>query len=115
MTFAITGASGQLARLAADRLLARVDAAEVVLLTRTPSSLQDYADRGVAVRAADFDDPSSLAAAFARVDRLLLISTDASGSPVDRHRAAIDAARAAGVSRIAYTSVAQPVADNPAL
>jgi hypothetical protein len=46
---------------------------------------------------------------------VLLISTAASGSPVDRHRAAIDAARAAGVSRIAYTSVTQPVADNPAL
>lgn len=35
--------------------------------------------RGVIVREADFDDPASLAKAFAGVHRLLLISTDAIG------------------------------------
>lgn len=110
-TYAITGASGQLGSLAADLLLERVGAADVVLLTRSPERL----DRpGVTVRAADFDDPTTLATAFEGVDELLLVSTDAVGSRVEGHRRAIEAARAAGVRRVLYTSVVDPSADNPA-
>lgn len=110
-TYAITGASGQLGSLAADLLLERVDAADVVLLTRSPERL----DRpGATVRAADFDDPTTLATAFEGVDELLLVSTDAVGSRVEGHRRAIEAAKAAGVRRVLYTSVVDPSADNPA-
>jgi len=115
MSYAITGASGQLGRLAAARLLDQVDPSEVVLLSRTPASLQEFAARGATVRAADFTDPASLRDAFAGVRRLLLISTDTVGSRVAAQRAAIDAAKSAGVERIAYTSVPRPDADNPAL
>ena len=66
---------------------------------------EDLADRGVVVRRADFADQDSLAAAFAGADKLLLISA---AVPVDErvanHRRAIDAALAAGVSLVAYTS-----------
>lgn len=110
-TYAITGASGQLGSLAADLLLERVDAADVVLLSRSPERL----DRpGATVRAADFDAPATLATAFEGVDELLLVSTDAVGSRVEGHRRAIEAARAAGVRRVLYTSVVDPSADNPA-
>ncbi|MEI7058977.1 SDR family oxidoreductase [Nocardioides sp. CCNWLW239] len=114
MTLAITGASGQLGRLVADQLLATVDPAEVVLLTRDPAKLADYAERGADVRAADFDKPADLVDAFAGVDRVLLISTDVVGARVEGHRAAIDAAAKAGVRHIAYTSVPEPTSDNPA-
>lgn len=114
MTIAVTGASGQLGRLVAEGLLQRVAPSDVVLLTRDPARLADLAERGADVRAADFGDPSTLAAAFAGVDRLLLISTDVVGARLEGHLAAIDAARAAGVRHVAYTSVPEPVGANPA-
>ncbi len=114
MTYAVTGASGQLGRLVTTRLLAAVDPREVVLLTRDPARLSEAAEAGADVRAADFGRPASLPAAFAGVDRLLLISTDTVGDRVAGHRAAIEAAVAAGVSQISYTSVPEPDASNPA-
>lgn len=114
MTIAITGASGHLGRLVADQLLDTVDPAEVVLLTRDPAKLADYAARGADVRAADFDKPDELVDAFAGVERVLLISTDVVGARVEGHRNAIDAAAKAGVRHIAYTSISEPTPDNPA-
>jgi NAD(P)H dehydrogenase (quinone) len=114
MTVAVTGASGQLGRLVVDDLLSRVEPAEIVLTSRKPESLAAYAERGVTVRSADFDDPASLGEAFAGVDRLLLISTDVIGRRVEGHQAAIDAARGAGVRHIVYTSIPGTIADNPA-
>ena len=114
MKYAITGASGQLGRLAADELLERVPAGDVVLITRRPDSLADYAARGVEVRAGDFTDAASLPAAFAGVDRLLLVSTDAVGTRLPGQVAAVKAAATAGVRRIAYTSITRPEEGNPA-
>ena len=45
-------------------------------LTRDPAKLADLAARGVEVRKGDFDDPATLPAAFAGVDRALIVSTD---------------------------------------
>jgi NAD(P)H dehydrogenase (quinone) len=114
MTLVITGAAGHLGRRTAERLLDLVDPATVVLVTRRPAELADLAGRGADVRAGDFDDPASLDAAFAGGERLLLISTDAVGRRVAQHRAAIDAAVRAGVRHVAYTSLPNPVAENPA-
>ncbi len=115
MTIAITGASGHLGRATADFLLKVVDPREIVLITRQPEVLRDLAHRGVEVRRGDFTDPSTLATAFAGVDRLLLISTDAIGARLDGHRAAISAAAEAGVRHVIYTSVPRPVPANPAM
>jgi NAD(P)H dehydrogenase (quinone) len=114
MSLVITGAAGHLGRRTAERLLDRVDPAEVVLVTRRPAELGDLAARGADVRAGDFDDPASLDAAFAGGERLLLISTDALGRRVTQHRTAIDAAVRAGVRHIAYTSLPNPAPGNPA-
>ena len=114
MKYAITGASGQLGRLTADELLERVPASDVVLITRRPESLSEYAARGVDVRAGDFTDPASLPAAFAGIDRLLIVSTDAVGTRLPGQVAAVAAAADAGVARIAYTSITRPEPENPA-
>jgi NAD(P)H dehydrogenase (quinone) len=103
----VTGASGQLGRLAVEALLRRgVPASDIIATGRDIAGIKEFADRGVVVRRADFADPDSLAAAFAGADKLLLISTTI---PVDErvanHRRAIDAAVAAGVSLVAYTSM----------
>lgn len=114
MTYAITGASGHLGRLTADALLQRTDPSEIVLITRDPDRLAEYADRGVQVRAGDFDRPETLDGAFAGVDDLLIISTDAVGSRVEGHRRAVEAAERAGVRRVLYTSFAELTDDHPA-
>ena len=114
MSYVITGAAGNLGRRTAELMLERVDPAALVLVTRRPDELADLAARGADVRRADFDSPESLAPAFAGGERLLLISTDVVGARVAGHKAAIDAAAAAGVGHVAYTSIPNPTDANPA-
>lgn len=99
---AVTGATGQLGRLVIEQLKVRAPAETLVALVRDPAKA---ADLGVQVRAADYDKPEALATALAGVDVLLLISSDAIGERVRQHRNVIEAAKAAGVKRIAYTSI----------
>jgi NAD(P)H dehydrogenase (quinone) len=113
MRVIVTGASGQLGRLAAEQLLDRLSPAEIILVTRRPHALADFAKRGVEVRHGDFDEPASLPEAFAGGDRMLLISTLAIGRRTEQHKCALDAAAAAGVRRVAYTSLTNPVAGHP--
>ena len=115
MTIAITGASGHLGRATANIVLGAIDPREVVLTTRHPELLADFAARGAVVRRVDFDNPRTLDTAFTGVERLLLISTDAVGARLDQQRAAIAAASDAGVRHVVYTSVPDPVPANPAL
>ncbi|WP_337184307.1 SDR family oxidoreductase [Shinella sp.] len=112
-TLLVTGASGQLGRLVLDALLAsgKVAPASIVATTRDIARLADYAEKGVTVRAADFEDAASLDAAFAGTTRALIISTDALDRPGRRlaqHKAAVAAAEKAGVQHILYTSMPQP-------
>ncbi|MDT7579809.1 MAG: hypothetical protein QOK35_1073 [Pseudonocardiales bacterium] len=103
-TYAVTGATGHLGRLVVAELLARgVPAADVVALARTPDKA---ADLGVPVRRADYADPATLPAALAGVDVLLLVSGNELGQRLPQHRAVIEAAKDAGVRRVAYTSIA---------
>ncbi|GAA0220232.1 SDR family oxidoreductase [Castellaniella daejeonensis] len=102
MTIAITGATGQLGRLVIERLKSHVDPDSLRALARTPSRA---AGLGIDVREADYDRPSTLEPALAGVDTLLLISSSEVGRRLAQHRHAIDAARAAGVRRIVYTSL----------
>jgi NAD(P)H dehydrogenase (quinone) len=104
-TYAVTGASGKLGRLVLDELLGQTDAANVVALVRDPAALGDYASRGVQVRKADYDDPASLKTALQGVDRVLLISGNAVGERERQHGNVIAAAKEAGVSYLAYTSI----------
>ena len=107
-TYAVTGATGQLGRLAVDSLLDRgVPGHQVVAIVRDPEKAKPLADAGVEVRVADYDQPETLGAALAGVDRLLLISGNAVGRRARQHKNVIDAARSAGVSRIVYTSIAK--------
>jgi NAD(P)H dehydrogenase (quinone) len=113
MTVIVTGASGHLGRLVADALLERADPSDIVLVTRHPRALRDLAERGVTVRHGDFDDPATLADAFAGGERALLVSTVAVGRRLAQHRAAIEAASAAGVRHLVYTSFPNPGPGHP--
>jgi len=106
MTIAVTGTSGHLGRLVVEQLLERgVPAQDIVATARTTSAVADLADRGVVVRRADYADSDSLDAALTGVTRLLLVSSSEIGQRVPQHRNVLDAARRAGVSLVAYTSV----------
>lgn len=100
----ITGASGNYGRGVTDALVAQGRAADLILITRTPAKLADRVAQGCTVREGDFDRPETLAAAVAGADTMLLISGTRVGARVVQHKAAIDAAAAAGVTRIVYTS-----------
>jgi NAD(P)H dehydrogenase (quinone) len=112
MVLGISGASGRLGRLSVEAALERVPSWELVITTRTPDSLRDYAERGVEVRFADFDQPESLPLAFAGIERMFMISaSNATGKRYDQHNAAINAARNAGVQRLVFPSM--PKVDDP--
>jgi uncharacterized protein YbjT (DUF2867 family) len=101
----ITGASGRLGTLILDRLLERVPADDIGVSVRDPGRATALAQRGVRVRRGDFTDPATLPSAFEGADQVLVVSASIAGpEAVAANTAAIDAARAAGASRILYTS-----------
>ena len=101
----VTGATGLLGGAVVERLLWKVPATEIGVSARDPAKATALAHRGVRVRRGDYDDAASLAHAFEGAEQLLLVSAAATGEPaLRRHRTAIDAARAAGVRRVVYTS-----------
>ena len=105
----VTGANGNLGGGVIAHLKRMVGPSGFVAGTRDPNSpfARELAASGVEVRRADFDDPASLPAAFAGVEAALFISTYAPNSErLGQNRNAIEAAKAAGVRRLAYTSFA---------
>ncbi|MFI6345546.1 NAD(P)H-binding protein [Streptomyces sp. NPDC050560] len=101
----VTGATGRLGRQIVERLLTRVPAERVGVSVRDARGARAFAERGVRVREADFTDSGALAHAFEGATQALLVSVDKMGEEcVKLHRAAIDAAVAAGARRILYTS-----------
>lgn len=80
----VTRASGYIGRRTVELLLEA--GAENVAASRYPEMLSDLASRGAEIRKADFDDPATLDLAFAGVERLLIVSTDAFGVPGKRQR-----------------------------
>ena len=111
----MTGASGRYGRLATEKLIAQGRARDLILITRTPAKLADCAQAGCEVRYGDFDRPETLRAAMTGADKLMLISGTRVGARVRQHRAAIDAAAAAGVRQIVYTSFVNVEPANPAI
>lgn len=102
MTIAVTGASGQLGRLVIENLKADAGVGDIIALARNPSKI---ADLGVTARAFDYDVADQLASALEGVHTLLLISASEIGRRVPQHVAVIEAAKAASVEHIVYTSL----------
>jgi uncharacterized protein YbjT (DUF2867 family) len=97
---AVTGATGGVGGRVARRL-AEAGAAQRLVVrdpTRAPAL------PGVDVARASYDDPASLRAALTGVPTLFLVSAGEHPDRVGLHRGAVDAALAAGVTRIVYLS-----------
>lgn len=107
MKLLVTGATGKLGSKIVNVLLAKVPADQLAVSVRNPEKAEDLRAKGIDVRHGDFDQPETLAAAFKGIDRLLIISADGdTETRIRQHNNAVDAAKNAGVSFIAYTSIA---------
>lgn len=103
----VSGGNGNLARSVIANLLGMTDPTNILVTTRDIESAnaRELTARGVTVRHGDFDAPETLGPAFAGASRALLISTYADNSErLRQNLAALEAAKAAGVRHILYTS-----------
>ncbi len=102
---AITGATGQLGQHVIENLLKTTPASHLVAIARNPKKAAPLSQRGIAVRQADYANEAALTTALQGVDKLLLISSSEVGQRTAQHRNVIQAAIAAKVKFIAYTSL----------
>ena len=102
---AITGATGQLGQHVLEALLKTVPASQIVAIVRTPAKAEALRQQGVVVRQADYTDEAPFTPALTGVHNLLLISSSEVGQRAVQHQTVINAAKAAGVKFIAYTSL----------
>lgn len=107
-TILVTGASGQLGPLVIEELLARgVPASTVRAGARSPQKLSDLSAAGVTAVALDYTSPETIATALDGVDTLVLISSSEVGQRAQQHQNVLDAAVAAGVTKLVYTSLTE--------
>ncbi len=103
MTIAITSVSGQLGAAITRAAIAMNPAETIIGLARSPDKVKDL---DVEVRPGDYADQQQLTGSLQGVDALLLVSGNAAPEErIGQHRNVLEAARAAGVTRIVYTSV----------
>lgn len=110
----VSGATGVLGRGVVEQLLGLVPAGRIGVSVRDPGAAADLAERGVRVRHGDFAEPATLAGAFEDAEQVLVVSGTTLGEAgVALHRAAVEAAVAAGAGRVLYTSHQGARPDSP--
>ena len=104
MKIGVSGASGNLGQAVLEELRTRGQGHSLVAISRTP----EKAGQGVEGRFGDYDQPESLAQAYAGLDRLLLIPTSdvRPGKRGEQNVTAIRAAVDAGVGHMVLMSSA---------
>lgn len=101
----VTGATGNLGKATIDFLLKKGAAPEsIIALVRDAAKAADLAASGVTVKIGDYNDYASLVAAFAGVDKLLLVSGNDIENRSKQQIDVVNAAKEAGVKHILYTS-----------
>lgn len=105
MTILVTGATGNLGRLIIESLLERGTSPQsIVAGVRDVAKGADLSALGVTLAVVDYDRPETIAAALDGVDSVALVSSSEVGRRVAQHRAVIDEAAKAGISKFVYTS-----------
>jgi uncharacterized protein YbjT (DUF2867 family) len=111
---AVTGANGALGSAAVEHLLNRLPANQLAVSVRDPEKARRFADRGVRVRAASYDDPAALRESLEGAKQVLLVSQNSpSEDGLSLHRNVIEAAVAVGAERVLYTSHQNVRGDSP--
>ncbi|MBS9398936.1 SDR family oxidoreductase [Pediococcus acidilactici] len=104
MNILVTGATGNFGGYALKVLQDLVPEDNLYGLARTEEKGAKLKEAGIKVRIGDYTDSASLQKAFEGIDRLLFVSSTTDGDRQAQHRDVVEAAKAAGVSYIAYTS-----------
>ncbi|MFI9616003.1 SDR family oxidoreductase [Streptomyces sp. NPDC052023] len=105
MGIVITGATGHLGRHVVEQLLRKVPAHGITAVARDAEKARGLAERGVRIALADYNAPATFDTLFSAGDKVLLISgNEFDKDRVAQHQVVIDAAKAAGVALLAYTS-----------
>ncbi|MER5879757.1 MULTISPECIES: SDR family oxidoreductase [unclassified Streptomyces] len=105
MSIVVTGATGHLGRHVVEQLLEKVPAEQITAVVRDEAKASDLAARGVRLAVADYNAPATFDGLFSAGDKVLLISgNEFDKGRVGQHQVVIDAAKAAGVALLAYTS-----------
>ncbi|MFM9449712.1 SDR family oxidoreductase [Streptomyces europaeiscabiei] len=105
MSIVVTGATGHLGKFVVEGLLEKVPAEQITAVVRSAEKAAGFAARGVKVVVADYNAPETFDGVLAAGDKVLLISgSEVGGDRVGQHKVVIDAAKAAGVALLAYTS-----------
>jgi NAD(P)H dehydrogenase (quinone) len=107
VTLAVTGATGALGQRVARALSER--GVETRLVVRDPSRAPQLPGAEVAV--ATYADGAAARAALDGVETLFMVSGAEAADRLDQHRAFVDAAAAAGVGHVVYTSFAGAAPD----
>lgn len=100
---AVTGATGALGRRVVGRLAA-AGGVPLRLVVRDAGRAPRVPGAEVVANPGGYSDPAGLQAALAGVDTVYLVSAAEAENRLEQHYAAVDAAVAAGVQRIVYTS-----------
>ena len=105
MNYLITGATGGFGNYAMEYLQQLVPQENIYVLARNEEKGKTLEEKGWNVRFGDYADYSSMKNALQGIDRLLFVS-GAPGNRQAEHENVVKAAKATGVSYIAYTSFA---------
>jgi len=101
----ITGATGHFGKAVIDFLLEKGTPANTIgALVRDREKATDFISKGISTRTGDYNDYSSLVAAFTGVDKLLLVSGSDIMNRLQQHKNVVNAAKEAGVKHLIYTS-----------
>ena len=102
----INGVDGNFGSLVAKYALELMNKEDLVFTAPKEESLKEYKEQGIQTAIANFNDPEGLVKVFENADKVLLISMPFVGEKRRQaHKNAVDAAKAAGVKQIIYTSL----------
>ncbi|MFJ8507037.1 SDR family oxidoreductase [Streptomyces avermitilis] len=105
MSIVVTGATGHLGSLVIEQLLEKVPADQITAVVRSAEKAAPFAAHGVKIAVADYNAPETFDGLLAPGDRVLLISgNEFDKGRVGQHTVVLNAAKAAGVALLAYTS-----------
>ena len=110
MKYVVTGVDGQLGGRVAQNMIKAVGGHELIFTCPdiqriSTEKKNDWVNRGIAIRQANYDDKEEMIRSFSGGDRLYMISGIKNGPERQKqHKDVIDAAKEAGIKHITYTS-----------
>ncbi|EGC29524.1 hypothetical protein DICPUDRAFT_42752 [Dictyostelium purpureum] len=112
MSILVTGASGKFGTISINLLLEKgVEKNKIIALGRDESKLEQFKEKGIQTRKADYNNYEELLSAFKGVEKLLFVSSNEVEIRTKQHQDVVKAAKEAGVKYIAYTSMIRKTGD----